>query len=406
MVHHVIIGGGQAAGSAAETLRKRSPDADVTVVAAEQHPPYQRPPLSKGYLAGDEGADAVVLHSAEWYGEQGIDLRTATRATAIDPAGHRVRLADGTDLAYDALLVATGASPRRLPLPGAHARGVHVLRTIDDADALAESLRHGGRRVAVIGTGWIGMEVAATARGLGNDVTVLGRAPVPLGAALGPRMGEVFAGLHRDHGVTIRSSASVDALVVDGAVSGVVADGETVAADIVVIGVGATPDTALAEAAGIRVQDGILADEHLRTSAPDVYAAGDVARSYHPLVQRHLRSEHWENARAGGEVAARSMLGEDVRHTGIPYFYTDQFDLGMELSGFPTLMTDADVVVRGDLEAREFIAFWLDDGRVVAGMNVNVWDVQDDIQALIRSGARVEPDALRDPGVDIAGLAA
>ncbi|WES64792.1 FAD-dependent oxidoreductase [Microbacter sp. GSS18] len=406
MVHHVIIGGGQAAGSAAATLREESPDAEITVLAAEPHPPYQRPPLSKGYLAGVEGLDAVVLHAADWYREREVDLRADTRATGIDTSGHRLTLADGADLAYDTLLIATGASPRRLRLPGAHVRGVHALRTIEDADAIAADLRGGDRRVVVVGTGWIGMEVAATARGFGNDVTVLGRGPVPLAGALGAEMGEVFAGLHRENGVTVRTSAPVEAIVGDGAVSAVVAGGETVPADVVVTGVGATPRTSLAERAGIRVLDGIVVDEHLRTSAPDVFAAGDVASAYHPFVQRHLRSEHWDNARAGGEVAARSMLGGDARHDGIPYFYTDQFDLGMELSGFPTLMHDADVVVRGDVDAREFIAFWHDDGRVVGGMNVNVWDVHDDIQALIRSGARVDADRLRDPGVELAGLAA
>jgi len=377
----------------------------VTVIAAEPHPPYQRPPLSKGYLAGDEGRDAVIVHSAEWYGEHDVVLRPGTRVTAADPAGHRLTHADGTETAYDTLLLATGATPRRPPLPGAHARGFHLLRTIEDADALAADLRGGGRRVVVIGTGWIGMETAATARVLGNDVTVLGRGPVPLAGALGTRMGEVFAGLHRDHGVTVRSSAPVEAILVDGAVSGVVVDGERVPADVVIAGVGATPATALAEQAGIRVLDGIVTDEHLRTSAPDVYAAGDVAGSWHPIVQRHVRSEHWDNARAGGEVAALSMSGQNARHTAIPYFYSDQFDLGMELSGFPTLMAGAEVVVRGDLDARAFIAFWLDDGRVVGGMNVNVWDVHDGIQALIRSGARVDPDALRDPAVDLEGLA-
>lgn len=406
MVHHVIIGGGQAAGSAAATLREESSDADVTVIAAEPHPPYQRPPLSKGYLAGEEGTDAVVLHSTQWYRDHGIDLRTDTRATGIDAAGHRLALADGADLPYDRLLIATGASPRRLRIPGAHARGVHVLRTIADADAIAAELRGGDRRVVVVGTGWIGMEVAATARGLGNDVTVLGRGPVPLAGALGAEMGEVFARLHRENGVVLRSSTAVEAIVEDGAVSAVVAGGDAVPADVVVIGVGATPRTSLAEQAGIRVLDGIVVDEHMRTSAADVFAAGDVASAYHPLVKRHLRSEHWDNARAGGEVAARAMLGGDARHVGIPYFYTDQFDLGMELSGFPTLMAGAEVVVRGDLDAREFIAFWHDDGRVVGGMNVNVWDVHDDIQALIRSGARVPAGLLRDPDVELAGLAA
>ncbi|GAA1994782.1 NAD(P)/FAD-dependent oxidoreductase [Microbacterium pumilum] len=403
MSHIVIVGGGVAAGKAAETLRKDGFAGDVTIVAAEPHPPYQRPPLSKGYLAGEEGLDAAVLHPAPWYADRDIELRISTTATRLDPVAHRLET-DGGMLAYDAVLVATGASPRVLPLEGHDLQGVQTLRRLEDSDTLAAELREGGRRLVVIGSGWIGMEVAATARTLGNEVTVLERDPVPLALAVGPVMGEVFRRLHIENGVDLRTRVQVERIVGHGRAAGVVVDGETVPADLVLIGVGAVPNTALAEAAGITLDNGILTDASLRTSAPDVYAAGDAANAYHPVIQRHLRSEHWDNARRAGAVAARVMMGADAVHDGIPYFYTDQFDLGMELSGYPPLMKDAELLIRGDVEGREFIAWWVDDGRVVGGMNVNVGGVQKAIKELIRTGDRVDGGALTDTDVPVDSL--
>lgn len=405
MVRIVIIGGGLAGGTAAEALYTQGFDGEIVVVAAEAHAPYQRPPLSKGYLRGSEELDAVVLHPANWYAERGIELRSGVAATRLNPAAHTVDLDDGTSLAYDAVLLATGASPRRLPLAGHDLPGVRQLRTLDDANALAAQLRAGGRRLVIIGSGWIGMEVAATARELGNEVTILARDAVPLAAALGPGLGEVFRTLHEEHGVDVRTSAGVERITGDERADGVVVDGEIVPADLVLIGVGAVPNTALAEAAGLELGDGILVDAGLRTSAADVFAAGDVANAYHPVVQRHVRSEHWANALAAGKVAAGTMLGQHAVLDEIPYFYTDQYDLGMELSGYPSLMTGAEIVIRGDLAAREFIAFWVDDERIVGGMNVNVWDVNEQIQALIRSGARVDRVALADAAVPLERLA-
>ena len=302
------------------------------------------------------------------------------------------------------MLLATGASPRSLPLEGADLPGVRTLRRLDDSDDLAAQLQGGGKRLVVIGSGWIGMEVGATARGLGNEVTVLERDPVPLGIALGAEMGEVFRALHEENGVDLRTSVNVERITGTGRVEAVVVDGESVPADLVLIGVGAAPNTQLAEKAGLRINNGVLTDSALRTGAPDVYAAGDVANAYHPVIQRHLRSEHWANALHAGPVAARSMLGQRVSFSEVPYFYTDQFDLGMELSGYAPLMADAQLIVRGDLEAREFIAFWVDSGRVVGGMNVNVWDVNEAVQALIRSGQSVAADDLRDPSVPLESL--
>ncbi|WP_426320830.1 NAD(P)/FAD-dependent oxidoreductase [Microbacterium sp. E-13] len=404
MGHMLIIGGGLAGGTAAQALRDEGFEGDITVVAEEPHPPYQRPPLSKGYLGGSDGLDAVILHPAEWYAENDIGLRTGVSATAFDPGAHAVELADGERLDYDAVLLATGASPRMIPLPGHELPGVVTLRRLDDADRLAAELREGGKRLVVIGAGWIGMEVAATARGLGNEVAILERDAVPLAMALGPQMGEVFRALHVEHGVDLRTSVGVDRIVGDGRAEGVVVDGETLPADLVLIGVGAAPNTALAEAAGLELLNGVLTDASLRTSAPDVYAAGDVANAFHPVLQRHVRSEHWANALNAGKVVARSMLGKPASFDDIPYFYTDQYDLGMELSGYAPLMADAEIVVRGDLDAREFIAFWTDGGRVVAGMNVNVWKVNKKVQALIRSGARVDPARLGNSDVPLESL--
>jgi 3-phenylpropionate/trans-cinnamate dioxygenase ferredoxin reductase subunit len=404
MSHMLIIGGGLAGGTAAEALRDEGFDGDITVVAAEAHPPYQRPPLSKGYLAGSEGLDAVLLHPAEWYDERGIRLITGVAATSLEPAAHAVELEDGERLTYDAVLLATGATPRMVPLPGHDLPGVMTLRRLDDSDELVAQLREGGKRLVVIGAGWIGMEVAATARGFGNEVAILERDAVPLAMALGAEMGEVFRGLHLEHGVDLRTSVGVDRIVGEGRAEGVVVDGETLAADLVLVGVGASANTALAEEAGLDILNGVLTDEALRTSAADVFAAGDVANAFHPVLQRHLRSEHWANALNAGKVVARSMLGQPASFDDIPYFYTDQYDLGMELSGYAPLMTDAEIVVRGDLDAREFIAFWTDDGRIVAGMNVNVWDVNHKVQSLIRSGARIDPDRLRDPEVPLEDL--
>ena len=414
MSHFVIVGGGLAAASAAETLRAEGFDGDVTVVTREAHAPYQRPPLSKGYLAGAEGLDAVIVHPEEWYAENAIDLRTSTEATHLDPEAHTVTLGGGENasdtaetLHYDKLLLATGASSRMLPIEGADLAGVHTLRTLDDSDALAAVLRHGGRSLVLIGSGWIGMEVGATARTLGNSVTILEREAVPLAVAVGPEMGRVFQALHEANGVDLRTQVNVERIVGRGGqVTGVVVDGETVPADLVLIGVGAVPALELATDANLAIGNGVLVDAALRTSAPDVFAAGDVANAFHPVVARHQRSEHWANALNAGPVAAKSMLGQRVSFSQIPYFYTDQFDLGMELSGYPSLMAEAKLHVRGDVAGREFIAFWVDHGRVVGGMNVNVWDVNEQVQALIRSGDVVDLAALLDPNTPLERLLA
>jgi 3-phenylpropionate/trans-cinnamate dioxygenase ferredoxin reductase component len=401
----VIVGGGLAGAKVSETLRAEGYDGPVVLVAEEAELPYERPPLSKGYLLGKDARESAQVHDTAWYGEQDVDLRTGVRATGLDVVRHRVELDTGEEVGFAKLLLATGSSARRLPLPGADLDGVHYLRTLPDADRLRAALTGGGRRVVVVGAGWIGLEVTAAARHHGNDVTVLEPLPTPLHAVLGPEMGEVFARLHRDHGVDLRTGTGVQEFRGDGRVTSVVTSGgDSVPADLVVVGVGAAPNVGLAEAAGLDVANGVVIDAGLRTSAPDVYAAGDVAAAFHPLYGRHVRVEHWANALNQGPAAARSMLGQDVSYDRVPYFYTDQYDLGMEYSGLSG--PEDTVVCRGKSEDGAFIAFWLADGRVTAGMNVNVWDVTGPIQELIRSGRQVPVERLTDPAVPLEELAA
>jgi 3-phenylpropionate/trans-cinnamate dioxygenase ferredoxin reductase subunit len=401
----VIVGGGLAGAKAAETLRAEGFDGAVVLVAGEEELPYERPPLSKDYLLGKADRESPQVHPLDWYGEQGIELRTGVRATAVDAAAHRVTFDSGAELAYGKLLLATGSSARRIPVPGADLDGVRYLRTLADADRLLADLSGGGRDVVIVGAGWIGLEVAAAARHHGNAVTIVEPQPTPLHAVLGPEMGAVFGRLHREHGVDLFTDTVVrEFRGADGRVEAVATDGHAgLAADVVVVGVGAVPNVELAAAAGLEVDNGIVTDHALRTSAPDVFAAGDVASSFHPLYGRHVRVEHWANALNGGPAAARSMLGHEVSYDRVPYFFTDQYDLGMEYSGLGG--PAATVVCRGNPEDGEFIAFWLQEGRVLAGMNVNVWDVSAPIQALIRSRRQVQAARLADPDTPLDLLA-
>jgi 3-phenylpropionate/trans-cinnamate dioxygenase ferredoxin reductase subunit len=401
----VIVGGGLAGAKAAETLRAEGFDGRVVLVAGEGELPYERPPLSKGYLLGKADRESPRVHAPDWYAEQDVDLRTGVRASHLDPAAHRLTLDTGEELGYAKLLLATGSSARRLPVPGADLDGVRYLRTLPDADRLLADFSGGGRRVVIVGAGWIGLEVAAAARHHGNDVTIVEPQPSPLYAVLGPEMGAVFARLHRDHGVDLFTDTTVrEFRGADGRVTSVATDGHAgLAADVVVVGVGATPNIDLAAAAGLEVDNGVVTDHALRTSAPDVFAAGDVASSFHPLYGRYVRVEHWANALNGGPAAARSMLGQEVSYDRVPYFFTDQYDLGMEYSGIGG--PGDRVVTRGNPDDGAFIAFWLQDGRVTAGMNVNVWDVTEPIQALIRVRRHVPVASLTDPDTPLERLA-
>lgn len=399
----IIIGGGLAGVSAAEELRKQGFEGTIQLIGKEPHAPYIRPPLSKGYLSGTDGLDAVYVHPEDWYAENKIELLTGTTVFGVNAATREVTVSGGKPLHYDKLLIATGSSPRLLTIDGAELGGVHYLRTLDDSKALHKELAAGGRNLVLIGSGWIGMEVGATARTLGNNVTILERDPIPLANAIGDELGTMFADLHKENGAVLRMSVIVEKIVGDhGKVAGVQLDsGEIVPADIVLIGVGAVPNISLADDAGIVTENGIAVDQAMQTSDPDIFAAGDVANAFHPLANMRLRSEHWANALNEGAAAARGMLGQKESFEEIPYFYTDQYDVGMEYSGYGPMTKGAKVVYRGNKDGREFIAFWLKDGRVVAGMNVNVWDVNDQVQRLIREGKAVDESRLIDESVPL-----
>jgi 3-phenylpropionate/trans-cinnamate dioxygenase ferredoxin reductase subunit len=391
---HVIVGGGLAGAKAAEALRTEGFEGRVVLLAEESEPPYERPPLSKDYLRGESAREQARVHPEGFYADHEIELRTGTSVTAIDTAAGEIALAGGERMHYERLLLATGARPRRLDVPGAALDGVLTLRELADADALRARLSRTSH-VVVIGAGWIGAEVAASARQMGCAVTVVERAEVPLEHVLGREIGGLYADVHRDHGVELLTGAGVNGFAGARQVERVELDGgRAIDCDMVVVGVGVTPRVELAEAAGLAVENGILVDRHLRTSLPGIFAAGDVANVAHPFYGHRLRVEHWANALHQPEVAARSMLGKPAVWDRLPYFFSDQYDVGMEYAGFAS--GEDEVVIRGDRDTRELIAFWLRDDRVVAGMNLNVWDVTDDIQALIRAGRLVDRTRLAD----------
>jgi 3-phenylpropionate/trans-cinnamate dioxygenase ferredoxin reductase component len=399
---YVIVGASLAGAKAAETLRAEGFDGRLVMIGAESERPYERPPLSKDYLLGKAERDTIYVHPAQWYAEHEVDLRVGVAATGLDPAGHEVTLADGSRVGYTKLLLATGSSPRRLAVPGAGLDGVLYLRSVQDSDRLRAAFGSASR-VAVIGGGWIGLETAAAARSAGAEVTVLEAAELPLLRVLGREIAEVFASLHRDNGVDLRTGVQVAEITgAGGRADGVrLGDGSRVPADVVVVGVGITPNSQLAAQAGVKVENGVTVDQRLRSSDPDIYAAGDVASAFHPLLGRHIRVEHWANALNQPLIAARAMLGQDVVYDRVPYFYTDQYDLGMEYSGHVDPGGYDRVVFRGDVPGREFLAFWIAGGRVLAGMNVNIWDVNDDLQTLVRSAKPLDPARLSNPAIPL-----
>ena len=399
----VIVGASLAGAKAAEALRQEGFDGRVVLIGEERDRPYERPPLSKGYLRGDEDGIKIFVHDEGFYDDRAIELRTATRVTSIDPPARQVVLDDGGRLGYDRLLLTTGAAPRRLNVPGADLPGVHYLRDVNDADQLGLAIRRASR-VVVVGAGWIGSEVAASARQMGADVAMVDPAPVPLAGVMGPEVGAVFRQLHTGHGVDLHLGSSVEEIVGTGSAEGVrTSDGKVVEGDLVVVGIGAVPRTELAETAGIRVGNGIEVCEYLETSTAGIFAAGDVAAAWHPVFRERIRVEHWANALNQGPAAARNMLGKPTPYDRVPYFFSDQYDFGMEYSGHARQWDQ--VVFRGDPDEGQFIAFWLAGGRVVAGMNANVWDVTGPIQALIRSGETVDVARLTDPAIPLGELA-
>jgi 3-phenylpropionate/trans-cinnamate dioxygenase ferredoxin reductase subunit len=359
--------------------------------------------LSKEYLRGETGRESIYVHTDGYYAEHEIELRTATLAERVDPGSREVVLEGGERLRYDRLLLATGAEPHRLEIPGARLRGVHHLRTFADSDRLGRRLDRGGRLV-VVGAGWIGCEVAASARSRGLDVTIVDPGSVPLERVAGAQVGAMYRDIHADHDVQMLLGVGVEAFEGIAAVERVrTTDGRTIDCDLVVVGVGVAPRVKLAAGAGLAVDNGILVDDRLRTDAPEIFAAGDVAKAEHPLLRR-LRVEHWSNALHQGPAAARNMLGGDRAYDRVPYFFSDQYDVGMEYTGHAVGWDD--VVLRGDPATRELVVFWLRHGRVLAGMNVNVWGVTEAIRALIRTQAIVDPGRLADMDRPLTDLAA
>ena len=398
-----IVGASLAGAKAADTLRAEGYDGRIVLIGEEPERPYERPPLSKDYLRGEAEARPYV-HPESFYEENQIELRASTTVEAIDPRASTLTLAGGETIGFDLLLLTTGAAPRRLRLPGADLEGVHYLRSVRDSEAIRERIEAGGRLVT-IGAGWIGAEVAASARQQGCEVTILEMAKLPLERVLGPELGAVYRDIHTDHGVEFIGGAAVEAIEGDRAVAAVrLADGRRIEADFVVVGVGVEPRVGLAEAAGLEIENGVACDATLRTSAPNVFAAGDAANALHPFYGRRLRVEHWFNALEQGPAAARNLLGREEPYEKIPYFFSDQYEVGMEYAGFATAWDE--VVFRGDVEGREFIAFWLEGGRVVAGMNVNVWEIPDAIQELIRSRAEADRRRLADADEPLSALVA
>ena len=397
----VIVGASLAGAKAAQTLREEGFDGRVLLFGDEPERPYERPPLSKEFLRG-ETADKPYVHDEGFYADNAIELHTSSRVERVDPRARQVMLAAGGHVDYDRLLLTTGAEPRRLPVPGADLDGVLYLRTTADSEAIRERIQAGGRLVT-IGAGWIGAEVAASAKQKGCEVTLIEMAQLPLERVLGPELGAIYRDIHVEHGVDFIGGASVEAIEGESRVEAVrLAGDRRIEADFVVVGVGIAPRVELAQEAGLELDNGIAVDQLLRTSAERVYAAGDAANAYHPFYHARVRVEHWANALNQGPAAARSMLGNGEPYERIPYFFSDQYEVGMEYSGFAAEWDE--VVFRGDPAGREFIAFWLRDGRVLAGMNVNVWDVTDPIQALIRSRAVVDRARLTDPDTPLADL--
>jgi 3-phenylpropionate/trans-cinnamate dioxygenase ferredoxin reductase subunit len=401
----IIVGGGLAGAIAAQTLREEGFDERITLLGEESNRPYERPPLSKDYLQGNTDRDSIFVHPESWYADHAVELRLGAPVTSLDPALRTVTTATGVQLGYDKLLLATGSTPRRVSVPGADFDGVRYLRRVEDSERIKAGFAR-AQRVAIIGAGWIGLETAAAARNAGLDVTLLEASELPLLRVLGPEVAPIFADLHRDHGVNLRCQVAVAKLTGgNGAVTGVtLRDGSRIDAGLVLVGGGITPTSQLAVEAGLKVDNGIVVDEHLRTSDPDIFAAGDVAHAYNPRLGRHIRVEHWANARRQGVTAAKAMLGQDAVDSRPSYFFSDQYDLGMEYTGDIGPSGYDRVIFRRHADSRQVIVFWLHEQRVQAGMNINIWDVADDIEQLIQSPRPVDLDDLANPGIPLASL--
>ena len=399
----VIVGASLCGAKAAEELRERGFDGRVVLIGNESERPYERPPLTKDYLRGESEREKAYVHKAEYYEEHEIELISGATVNAVDPGAATVTLDDGQELTYDRLLLTTGAEPRRLSSAGTELREIYYLRSLADCDLLRERL-DSGNRVAVVGSGWIGSEFAASARMLGLEVALIDPLELPNERIFGPEIGAFYRDVHAEHGIELHLGDGVEAFEGDGAVQRVrTSSGKVIECDFAVVGVGVAPRVELARGAGLDVDNGIVVNEHLQSSAENAFAAGDVANAWHPFFERRIRVEHWANALNQGPAAARAMLGDSAAYDRLPYFFSDQYDVGMEYSGYATSWDQ--VVFRGDRDGGEFVAFWLGGGRVLAGMNVNVWDVNEHVQALIRSGEPVDVAALTDLDTPLESLA-
>ncbi|MGH9082113.1 MAG: NAD(P)/FAD-dependent oxidoreductase [Acidimicrobiales bacterium] len=400
----VIVGASLAGAKAAETLRSEGFDGKIVLVGEEPVRPYERPPLSKQFLRGEplRQEHQLYVHDEGYYSAHDIDLRLSTQATSLNVADRQVELSSGDRIVYDALLLATGASTRHLSIPGADLPGVYYLRTLADAEDLQQAI-HRAQRIVVVGAGWIGCEVAASARQAGTEVAMVEAANLPLERVLGAELGRFYRDVHSDEGVELHLGVGVKEVRGGTAVEQVVlADGTVLDADAVVVGVGVTPRAELAQAAGLKVDNGIVTDEHLATDTPGVFAAGDVANAFHPRLGQRLRLEHWSSALNQGPVAARNMLGISTVYERVPFFFSDQYEIGMEYAGYAS-GTDQ-LVLRGEPQSRKFMAFWLRDGVLAAGMHVNMWGAIEPIQALVAARCPLDPAALANPDVDLASL--
>ncbi len=371
----VIVGAGLAGATAATELRQQGYEGGIVLIGSEEHPPYERPPLSKSYLLDEQPFEKALVHPLDWYAEHDVDLRLGVTATALDPRAKVVSTSAG-DIPYERLLLATGAEPRVLDVAEDAGVPVAYLRTKEDSDRLRDAFAE-GRRVVVVGGGWIGLEAAAAARTAGAVVTLFEMEDLPLRRVLGPTVAEVFADLHREHGVDLRLGTEVTEADLEGA-------------DLVVAGIGVRPRVDLAHSGGLAVDNGVLVDARLWSSVPAVCAVGDIANHAHPRLGRRIRVEHWDTAIKQGKVAAHNLAGAEEEYEEMPYFFTDQYDLGMEYVGSAT--AEDEVVVHGSLEDREFRAFWVRDGDVVAAMHVNDWDAGDVIREAVDSGELPEED--------------
>jgi NADPH-dependent 2,4-dienoyl-CoA reductase/sulfur reductase-like enzyme len=402
----VIVGAGLAGATAAASLRERGFAGRIVLFGAQPHQPYELPPLSKGILLGDTDEPDWVREESS-YAAQDIDFRPGTMIEEVRLDERVVIDANGAASAFDQLVLATGMRPRTLPVAGSQLAGVHTLRSLDDSLALRARLTP-GTRVVIVGGGWIGCEVAAAARRHEAEVTVVEPLPLPLVRVLGRAVAEVFRDLHAAHDVHWKLGVGVQGMAgEDGTVRSVrLDDGTDLPAEVVIEAIGAAPRLELAERAGLTLADrpvgGVAVDAALRTSAPGVYAVGDIAAHAHPRYGRRVRVEHWANAKNQGEHVAGNLLGTDQPYQARPYFFSDQYDLGMEYRGLADPEQD-ELVVRGDLAAREFIAFWLRDGRVQAAMNVNSWDDGDTLKSLVDNEAAVDATALSSTA-DLANL--